>query len=54
MANSFSDLLEQGVKPSCLTVKLMSGMSADPIDVAICRMTGQGAEIGAELMHYHD
>ena len=52
MTNPFSDLLERSVKPSRLVVGLMSGTSADSIDVAICRMKGQGAEIEVELIHY--
>ena len=54
MTNPFSDLLERSVKPSRLVVGLMSGTSADSIDVAICRMKGQGAMIGVELIHYRE
>jgi anhydro-N-acetylmuramic acid kinase len=54
MTNPFSDLLERSVKPSRLVVGLMSGTSADSIDVAICRMEGQGTEIGVELIHYRE
>ena len=54
MTNPFSDLLERSVKPSRLVVGLMSGTSADSIDVAICRMKGQGTEIGIELIHYRE
>ena len=54
MTNPFSDLLERSVKPSRLVVGLMSGTSADSIDVAICRMKGQGTEIGVELLHYSE
>ena len=54
MTNPFSDLLERSVKPSRLVVGLMSGTSADSIDVAICRMKGQGTEIGVELIHYRE
>ena len=32
----------------------MSGTSADSIDVAVCRMTGQGGEAGVELLHYRE
>ena len=32
----------------------MSGTSADSIDVAICRMTGQGGEVEAELIDYRE
>jgi anhydro-N-acetylmuramic acid kinase len=51
MTNPFSDLLERSVKPSRLVVGLMSGTSADSINVAICRMKGQGTEIEVELIH---
>jgi len=32
----------------------MSGTSADSIDVAICRLTGQGTEIAVELLFYRE
>jgi anhydro-N-acetylmuramic acid kinase len=54
MTNPFSDLLERSVKPSRLVVGLMSGTSADSIDVAICRMKGQGTEIEVELIGYRE
>jgi anhydro-N-acetylmuramic acid kinase len=37
-----------------LVVGLMSGTSADSIDVAICRIKGQGTKIKAELIHYRE
>jgi anhydro-N-acetylmuramic acid kinase len=52
MTNPFSDLLERSVKLSRLVVGLMSGTSADSIDVAICRLNGQRREIGVDLIHY--
>jgi anhydro-N-acetylmuramic acid kinase len=52
MSHPFSDLLERSRKPARFVAGLMSGTSADSIDVAICRMTGQGAEVGVELLHY--
>jgi anhydro-N-acetylmuramic acid kinase len=54
MSHPLSDLLERGTRSARLVVGLMSGTSADSIDVAICRMTGQGAEVGAELLHYRE
>lgn len=54
MSHPFADLLERSHKPSRLIVGLMSGTSADSIDAAICRTTGQGAEVGVELLHYRE
>jgi anhydro-N-acetylmuramic acid kinase len=54
MTHPLSDLLERSRKPARLVVGLMSGTSADSIDVAVCRMTGQGAEVGVELVHYRE
>jgi anhydro-N-acetylmuramic acid kinase len=54
MIHPLSDLLERSRKPSRIIVGLMSGTSADSIDVAVCRMTGQGAEVGVELLHYRE
>ena len=54
MTNPFSDLLARSVKPSRLVVGLMSGTSADSIDVAICQMKGQVTEIDVELIHYRE
>ena len=54
MIHPFADLLERSRKPARLVVGLMSGTSADSIDVAVCRMTGQGAEVGVELLHYRE
>jgi anhydro-N-acetylmuramic acid kinase len=54
MIHPFADLLERSRKPSRIVAGLMSGTSADSIDVAICRMSGQGAEAGVELLHYRE
>jgi anhydro-N-acetylmuramic acid kinase len=54
MTSPFSDLLERSLKPARLVVGLMSGTSADSIDVAICRMTGHGTAIRVELIHYRE
>ena len=54
MIHPFADLLERSRKPARLVVGLMSGTSADSIDVAVCRMTGQEAEVGVELVHYRE
>jgi anhydro-N-acetylmuramic acid kinase len=54
MTHPFADLLERSRKPWRIIVGLMSGTSADSIDVAVCRMTGQGAEVGVELLHYRE
>ncbi len=52
MRNPFSDLLEGSARPSRTVVGLMSGTSADSIDVAVCRMQGTGPEV--KLLHYSD
>ena len=54
LTGPFSDLLERSVKPSRLAVGLMSGTSADAIDVAICGLQGQGTEIAVTLIHYRE
>ena len=54
MTNPFSDLLKRSVKPSRLVVGLMSGTSADSIDVAICQIKGQATDVGIELIHYRE
>lgn len=54
MSNPFSDLAERSVKPARLVVGLMSGTSADSIDVAICQIEGQAAEIRVQLIHYRE
>jgi anhydro-N-acetylmuramic acid kinase len=54
MIHPFAELLERSRKPARLVVGLMSGTSVDSIDVAVCRMTGQGAEVGVELRHYRE
>jgi anhydro-N-acetylmuramic acid kinase len=54
MIHPFSDLLERSRKPARLVVGLMSGTSADSIDVAVCRMTGQGGDVAVELLHYRE
>jgi anhydro-N-acetylmuramic acid kinase len=54
MTDPLSDFLERSRKPSRLVVGLMSGTSADSIDVAVCRMTGQGADVEVELIHYRE
>jgi anhydro-N-acetylmuramic acid kinase len=54
MTHPLSDLLESSRKSSRIVVGLMSGTSADSIDVAICRMTGQGAEVEVELLSYQE
>jgi anhydro-N-acetylmuramic acid kinase len=54
MIHPFADLLERSRKPARLVVGLMSGTSADSIDVAVCRMTGQEDDVGVELLHYRE
>lgn len=54
MAHPFADLLARGQKASRLVVGLMSGTSADAIDAAVCRLTGQGAEVEIQLLHYRE
>ena len=54
MTHPLSDLLERSRKPARTVVGLMSGTSADSIDVAVCRMKGQGGEVEVELVHYRE
>jgi anhydro-N-acetylmuramic acid kinase len=54
MTHPFADLLERSNKPSRTVVGLMSGTSADSIDVAVCRMVGREPELGVELVHYRE
>lgn len=54
MIHPFADLLARSRKSERIVVGLMSGTSADSIDVAVCRMTGQGGEAGVELLHYRE
>jgi anhydro-N-acetylmuramic acid kinase len=54
MTHPFSDLLERSSKPSRIVVGLMSGTSADSIDAAVCRMTGQGTDVEVELLHFRE
>jgi anhydro-N-acetylmuramic acid kinase len=54
MIHPLSDLLERSRKPARRVIGLMSGTSADSIDVAVCRMTGQGGEVAVELLHYRE
>lgn len=54
MTHPLADLLERSRKPARVVVGLMSGTSADSIDVAVCRLTGQGAGVGVELLHYRE
>ena len=54
MTQPFSGLVDRSRRPSRIVVGLMSGTSADSIDAAVCRMTGQGTDVGVELIHYGD
>jgi anhydro-N-acetylmuramic acid kinase len=54
MTHPFSDLLVRSRKTSRLVVGLVSGTSADSIDVAVCRMTGQEGDVEVELLLYRE
>jgi anhydro-N-acetylmuramic acid kinase len=54
VTHPFSALLDRSRKPSRIIVGLMSGTSADSIDVAICRMNGQGTKPDVELVQYQE
>ncbi len=54
MPHPFSELLERSSKPSRMVVGMMSGTSADSVDVAVCRMNGRGANVHVELVHYRE
>ena len=54
MPHPFSDLLERSGRPVRTIVGLMSGTSADSIDVAVCRMMGLGYEPTVKLLHFSE
>lgn len=54
MTHPFSELLVRSKKPIRMVAGVLSGTSADSIDVALCRMKGHGREVGVELVHYRE
>ncbi len=54
MPHPFSDLLERSGRPVRTIVGLISGTSADSIDVAVCRMMGLGYEPTVKLLHFSE
>ncbi|MGS2740772.1 anhydro-N-acetylmuramic acid kinase [Sinomicrobium sp. M5D2P17] len=52
MKNSIETLYKIAHKKSRIVIGLMSGTSLDGLDIALCRITGNGRETKAELMEF--
>jgi anhydro-N-acetylmuramic acid kinase len=54
MSRSLATLLQLGAKPARTVTGMISGTSADSIDVAICQVQGIGRSLQVGLIHYEE
>jgi anhydro-N-acetylmuramic acid kinase len=54
MSRSLATLLQLGTKPARTVAGMISGTSADSIDVAICQVRGVGRSLQVGLIHYEE
>ena len=54
MNPSIEKLYHIAQKPQRLIIGLMSGTSVDGLDVALCKVMGNGADTKTELLHFEN